>query len=393
MKKVAVYTSTRADYGLLRPLISRLSKKSQIDLRLFVTGTHLSEKYGFTVSEIEKDHKNLIYYRAQHLIDEDPQLKTLSIMTDAMRVYAENLVQDSPDISIVLGDRYEALCYGIACATLRIPMVHIHGGEVTLGALDDKYRHCLTKLAEWHFVSCEKYRKRVIQLGENPDHVFNVGALGVDNALNTQLMSREELEKNLNCQLPEEFYLMTIHPETNANDHGSELVSYFLMQLENRLLSTDTFVLVTGVNNDPGAQIIRDLIVQFVSKMGKKALFVESLGVVRYLSLMKLATAVLGNSSSGVLEAHSMKTPSVNIGLRQDGRERESSVLDFVNVQSLSELNFDTLVGLKKELQNKNNTSIFGNGRTSDLMAIHLTEIIDNLHTLKPSKSFFDIGD
>lgn len=389
--KISIFTSTRADYGLLKPLITKLKLNASIEVRLFVTGTHLSKNFGETISEIEKEHKNEIYYRVEHILDEDLKYKNLKIMADAMSAYSDALVNDKPDLTIILGDRYEAFCYGLICASLIIPIVHLHGGELTLGAIDDKFRHCLTKLSEWHFVACDKYRKRVIQLGESPDTVFNVGALGIDNALNLKLLSKDDLEKDLKVRLSTELYLFTYHPETNSADYGSELLQSFLISLEKRLAEKEAYIIVTGVNNDPGSSVIRDLIQKFISRVGHKALYVESLGVVRYLSLLKLATAVLGNSSSGVLEAFTMKTPTANIGLRQAGRERESSVVDFPNKASLLNLNFDQFVSLKKDLQSEKQISIFGSGCASELMASQVNSIVEKLNNSRNFKEFFDL--
>lgn len=391
MKKLVIYTSTRADYGLLKPIIEKLKTKSDIHLRLFVTGTHLSDQFGNTVTEIEKTDKDIIYYRVKHSVQEDSKYKNLLIMSDAIKKYGEALADDLPDLAIVLGDRHEALCFGLACSSLAVPIVHLHGGELTFGAIDDKYRHCLTKLSEWHFVACEKYRQRVIQLGENPKRVFNVGALGVDNALHVDLLSKNELEKNLNFKLPDELYVFTFHPETNSQDYGAGILINFLAKLEAHLAVNDAKVIVTGVNSDPGSEKIRSIILNFVAKVGSKALFIESLGMLRYLSVLKLATAVLGNSSSGVLEAFSLGTPAANIGLRQDGRERETSVIDFHDEKSLNNLNFNHFSALKKELSKAQNESIFGAGNASESIVRELANIIGKLDDSIKNKIFYDL--
>jgi GDP/UDP-N,N'-diacetylbacillosamine 2-epimerase (hydrolysing) len=391
MKKIVVYTSTRADYGLLKPFIDKLKQIENLDVVLFVTGTHLSADFGFTVSEIEANHNDLIRYRVEHSSVEDKSTSNLNIMSEALQKYATILSADKPDMAVVLGDRYEALCFGLSCAALHIPLIHIHGGEITTGAIDDKFRHCLTKLSEWHFVACDRYKKRVIQLGENPDTVFNTGALGVDNALNLKLKNQSTLENELKIKIPKEFYLCTFHPETNSQDFGAELLNHFFTKLEKRVKDKNALVLVTGVNSDAGSDKIRKIKKDYVEKLGKNALFFESLGVVNYLSFMSLATVVVGNSSSGVLEAYSMKTPTINLGYRQNGRIREPSVLDFLTPESLLELNFDQILSLKDNMRSGSQISLFGDGNAALKMSEAVKIILQNLSKSVQSKVFYDI--
>lgn len=394
-KKIAVYTSTRADFGLLKPLIANLIQLQKFEVRIFVTGTHLDPDFGSTVSEIEKFFPNEIFYRVQQSMKENAKAKNLFIMSEAIQKYTEALVANPPDLAIVLGDRYEALCFGLVCASLGLPIAHLHGGELTLGAIDDKFRHCLTKLSNWHFVACENYKQRVIQLGEQPDTVFNVGALGVDNALNQKVMSADELQADLGIDFKKfsELYLFTFHPETNAKDSGAELLKAFLSNLSKRLKSHSGLVVITGVNSDPGCEVIKEILLKFQSENTPHVYFKESLGLVRYLSVMKLATAVLGNSSSGILEAHSMKTPGVNLGYRQQGRERENSVVDLPLASDCLKFDFEKLVILKKQLlQAIAEKSIFGDGKTATLIAKNVEEILQK-NTFSMTKEFFDLQD
>jgi UDP-hydrolysing UDP-N-acetyl-D-glucosamine 2-epimerase len=389
--KIAVYTSTRAEYGLMRPLLKRLEQKQEFETRLFVTGTHFSEKYGYTVSEIEKDFPNLIHYRVEHNITEDVKHKSTIIMSDAIASYAKALVANPPDLAVVLGDRYEALCFGLVCASLNIPLVHLHGGELTYGAIDDKYRHCLTKLSEWHFVACETYRNRVMQLGENPKNIYNVGSLGVDNALNLKLLNRDELQTALGVELSGEYYVFTFHPETNSPDFGVSLLNAFLNKIETHLKNSITQIILTGVNNDPGSALVKKVLEDFCQRNKSNVFYFESLGVLKYLSAVSHATAVLGNSSSGVLEAHSLKTPAINVGSRQEGRERETSLIDFPTEDSLHSLNFSKLIELKHSLSTSKNSSNFGDGKASAKMVEALSDIAQNLvANSKPIKRFFD---
>lgn len=386
MKKIAIFTSTRADYGLLKPLIKRLAQDSFFKPQLFVTGTHFDKKFGHTVDEIKKDFSKYIFYKVPQNMKESPKYKNLNIMADSVSKYSKALQKSLPDVAIILGDRYETLCFALVCHSLRVPIAHIHGGELTYGALDEQYRHCITKLSTLHFTACETYRKRVIQLGEDPKRVFNVGALGIENALHHPLLTKKELEKSLKVKLPEEFYVLTFHPETHSKDYGLGLLKAFLKNLKNYVKSKNTFVIITGVNSDPGGKDIREVLKSFCKTMGlQKTLFVESLGVSRYLSAVKFATAVLGNSSSGILEVHSLKTPCVNIGLRQEGREREKSVIDLVTKQECT--NFDlTSLRLRKKRLSKPTSSLFGNGNVSWLIVNKLKKNFE-----LQSKSFFDI--
>lgn len=393
MKKIAVYTSTRADFGILKPLIEKLIQSQNFEVRLFVTGTHLEKDFGSTVAEIEKYFPKNIFYRVQHSMKDDPRFKNLKVMGELISKYTESLVEDPPEMAVVLGDRYEAFCFGIVCATLGIPLAHLHGGELTLGAIDDKFRHCLTKLSNWHFVACEKYRQRVIQLGEKPENVFNVGALGVENALHERLLSLSDLETDLGVSLKDksEIYLFTFHPETESSDHGKALLSGFLNKLGERLKAKKGLLIVTGVNSDAGASAIREIIEDFQQKFSKFVLFRESLGMLRYLSVMKIATAVLGNSSSGILEAYSLGTPAVNLGLRQEGREREDSVVDLATAEMVAQFDFDHVVSLKNRFMTlKQKESIFGNGQTSDEMLKQFKNMAQKpqLSVIKP---FYDL--
>lgn len=391
--KIAVYTSTRADFGILKPLIQQLISISDFDVRIFVTGTHLEKDFGYTVSEIERYFPQNIFYRVQHAMKEDPRLKNLKVMGELIPKYSEALVENPPRLAVVLGDRYEALCFGLVCASLNIPFAHLHGGELTLGAIDDKFRHCLTKLANWHFVACEKYRQRVIQLGEKPEKVFNVGALGVENALNEKLMTEADLEKDLGISFKpdSENYLFTFHPETNSVDYGEGLLKGFLQKLSERIQSHQVKVIMTGVNSDPGAEKIKKMLQNFNNRHPQNVIFRESLGMLRYLSVMKRVTAVLGNSSSGILEAYSLGTPSVNIGSRQAGRERENSVIDLANAADCLGFDFSHLVQVKKQLMTSAlKESIFGNGQTSKKMVTELQNI-SRKQDFNIFKEFYDL--
>ena len=390
MKKLVVYTSSRADYGLLRPLIDRLKKSSAVKPVLFVTGTHLSDQYGRTIDEIKAEHADIIGAEVNHSLGGQDYIDTAKAMSEALLAYAQNLQMIKPDYALVLGDRYEAMSFGLACATLMIPIFHIHGGELTYGALDDKFRHCLTKLSDYHFASCEKYRKRIIQMGENPDCVYNVGALGVDNALNASLLSKAELEKQLGFSLAPETYLVTFHPETNSVDFGAPLLKAMLKKIYERVDQHQALVIITGVNSDVGANAVRNEIENFVKSNPAKIKYFESLGMLKYLTCLKYATAVVGNTSSGILEAHSLGTPALNIGHRQDGRERELSVVDLVTTDNIEAFDFKSLSNLKKGLILFDQSSLFGNGQSSTLITRYIEDIVTR-HQVPKFKMFYDL--
>ena len=320
MFTVAVVTGTRAEYGLLRPVLQKLAAANTLCLRLLVTGTHLSKEYGYTVSEIETD--------APLGIAIDERLDILSQPVGEGRVATARRValclqgctayfeKTKPDAVLLLGDRYEIFAAAQAAALLGIPVAHISGGDVTAGADDDWFRHCVTKLAALHFPSCEAYRARVIRMGEEPGRVLNVGGLGDENIRQLPLMSYEGLQVSLGFALPRPYALLTFHPETQSAQTPAEQVDALLAALQ---ANPQLFYLCTKANADAGGEVINARLEAFCRENADAAL-VASLGVLRYLSAMKHAALVLGNSSSGVVEAPSLGIPCVNIGDRQRGR-------------------------------------------------------------------------
>lgn len=383
-KKVLVYTSTRADYGLLSPLIDQLAKSNLLEPLIFVTGTHVESNYGLTIQEIKKKHNPFIAAEVSHKLGGKEPLETAVAMADALLVYSRKIAELQPDYAIVLGDRYEALSFGLACANLKIPLIHIHGGELTYGAIDDKFRHCLSKLAEFHFVACEVYRARLLQMGEDPQTVFNVGALGVENALKTPYLSVGDLEKIVGFSLSQETYMLVFHPETNSADFGLENLKALLKKLQERIENFGAKVIVTGVNSDAGSVRIKQELSQFIEKNKDHVFFFESLGSQNYMSAIRFVTAVVGNSSSGILEAHSLGTPALNVGFRQEGREREMSVIDLKIPQDIQNFDFSELVKIKIKLGQTTTPSLFGDGQVS----VKMVQIIENDLLRKKTESF-----
>ena len=324
--RICVFTGTRADYGLLTPLLRRLDQDAGTTLLLLVSGSHLSKRHGHTVDAIIADGYT-ISAEVPLPLDDDSDLGVARAMGVAVSGCAEALKDLAPDLLVLLGDRWECLACAVAASSLRIPLAHLHGGETTEGAMDEYFRHAITKLSRLHFTSCEQYRQRVIQMGEHPDTVFNVGALGVENVRTVELLDREALEADLGLSL-ERCLLTTYHPATLAKDDAAEMEAFFT-GLETALNEDETLTaILTGANADPGGSLIDARAAALNKKFPDRTRVVPSLGLTRYLSVMSCCAAVVGNSSSGILEAPSFKVPTVNVGDRQKGREQADSVFD-----------------------------------------------------------------
>lgn len=324
MKRICVVTATRAEYGLLKNVIVRLEQETDIIVNVVVTGTHLSPRFGETYREIEKDGVR-ICARIPILEDEDTALGVLDTMGNALKGFGGFFQSNPQDMVIILGDRYEIMAVCIAAMMEKIPIAHIHGGEITEGAIDDAIRHSITKMSYLHFASTEEYRKRILQLGEQPDRVFNVGALGVENVLRQPLMSREELEKSIAFVLGEQYGLVTFHPVTLEEQTAIEQL-HQLLEAMNEL--EDYHFIITMSNADEGGIQINEELIKYAHAHEKRIYVTESLGMKRYLTAMKYASFVLGNSSSGIIEAPAMRVPTVNIGDRQKGRVQAESILN-----------------------------------------------------------------
>lgn len=325
MRKICVVTGTRAEYGLLSRLMKLIKDSDQTELQIIATNMHLSPKYGNTYLEIEND--GFVIDKKIPILDEekDDARATIKSMAKALSGFADAYDELKPDMIVVLGDRYEILAAATAALIERIPIAHIHGGEITEGAYDDAIRHSITKMSHLHFTSTEEYRNRVIQLGEQPDRVFYVGALGVENIKKLPLLSKEEIERDIQFKLDENTILVTYHPVTLGNHTAEQDIKEFIGALEER---KDLRVFFTMPNSDTGSQVIVDAINEFVSSNKDRAVAYKSLGIKRYLSVMNNVGAVVGNSSSGILETPSFGIPTLNIGERQKGRMAADSVLN-----------------------------------------------------------------
>lgn len=322
--KACVVTATRAEYGLLKPLIEALNQSDSYQLQLLVTGTHLSTEFGMTWKSIEEDGYK-IDAKVEMLLSSDTPVgvsKSLGVMCMGLADAFESL---QPDFIIILGDRYEMVGVATIANLFSIPVVHIHGGEITQGALDDSFRHAITKLSHLHFASTAEYRQRIIQLGERPDKVFEVGAIGVDNIRNMKLLSRNDLSESIDLDISQPYFLVTYHPATV----GSSDVNIEIDNLMLALLSVpNSQSIITMSNADVGGRLINRRLEHWQGKYPKRIALFTSLGQLRYLSAVKHCLAVVGNSSSGIVEAPSLKRPTVNIGNRQKGRTQAESVIN-----------------------------------------------------------------
>ncbi len=321
--KICVITAARSEYGLLRGLISELLKRPGADVRLLVTGAHLDKDAGNTVGEIYGDGFKIA--AKVPICAGDSKLGVIDTMAAAMSKAGRALAKINPDIVVILGDRYESLAIASACCVLGFPIAHIHGGELTFGAFDDAFRHAITKMSRLHFASCEAYRRRIIQMGENPKTVFNVGALGVENISRLPLLSKSEIEKATGIADASKTLLATFHPVTTETDTQEAQMEELLCALASQ---DKYFSLFTYPNADTGSKKLNKMVLRYCGKYPSKFALVGSLGSLKYLSLMKYCAAVVGNSSSGIIEAPSLKRPTINIGSRQDGRIRAASVID-----------------------------------------------------------------
>lgn len=373
-RKICVVTGTRAEYGLLYWLMKRIQDDEAFELQLVVTGMHLSPEFGLTYKQIEEDGF-VINEKVEMLLSSDSAIGVAKSMGLGTIGFADAFERLQPDLLIVLGDRFEMLAVSQTALIMQIPLAHIHGGELTFGAYDDAIRHSISKMATWHFTSTESHRKRVIQLGEQPNRIWNVGALGIENILKMQLLSKEELYDHLHLDETKPLFLITYHPETNGTTNGIDPL------LEALAKYTDRNLVFTKSNADNGGRDINDAIGHFV-KENKYAYLFDSLGQLRYLSAVKHADVVIGNSSSGLIEVPYLQTPTVNCGERQLGRESPSSVIS-VNLNKKSiQLGIQAALSYKQPYE-----KLFGDGDSSGKIIQHLK----TLSTYAIQKEFYDL--
>jgi GDP/UDP-N,N'-diacetylbacillosamine 2-epimerase (hydrolysing) len=382
-RKICVVTGTRAEYGLLYWLMKEIKSDDALELQLIVTGMHLSPEFGLTYKTIEKDFK--IDKKIEMLLSSDTSVSISKSMGLAQISFAESFEELKPDILVVLGDRYEIFSAVSAAMIARIPIAHLHGGETTEGAFDESIRHSITKMSHLHFTATQEYKDRVIQMGEDPSRVFNVGGLGIDNIKKLKLLSKEEFEKSIDFKLNKKNILVTFHPVTLEHSTAKEQFTELLNAIDTLV---DTNIIFTKANSDTDGRVINQMIDEYVSKNHDKVVGFTSLGQLRYLSALQYVDAMVGNSSSGLAEAPTFKIGTINIGDRQKGRIMADSVISAdPNIESIR----DAFVKLhssefQKVLAETDNP--YGNGGASKKIKDIIKKVsLDDI--LK--KSFYDI--
>ena len=381
-RKVCVITGTRAEYGLLYWLMKEIQSDKDLQLQLIVTGMHLSSEFGLTYKEIEKNFK--IDKKVEMLLSSDTVLGISKSMGLAQISFSEAYEELAPDILIVLGDRYEIFSAVSSAMISRIPIAHISGGEITEGVIDEAIRHSITKMSHLHFVSTEEYKNRVIQLGEHPNRVFNLGAIGIDNINKLKLFSKNEFLKSIDFSLNKKNILVTFHPVTLEKYTSKEQFQELLNSIDEL---EDTNIIFTKSNSDTDGRVINQMIDAYVSRNNNTVSFI-SMGQVRYLSALKFVDAVVGNSSSGLTEAPIFGIGTINIGDRQKGRINCESVLNCnASKESINNAFFELY---SKRFQNVLREVInpYGNGGTSEKI-INIIKNFDLKNILK--KSFYDL--
>ncbi|MGL5673249.1 MAG: UDP-N-acetylglucosamine 2-epimerase [Plesiomonas shigelloides] len=380
MKTVAVFTGSRAEYGLLYWIMKEIQSDPDLQLKLIVSGMHLSPEFGLTAQQIEQDGFT-IDEKIEMLLSSDTSVGVVKSMGVALLGLADSLPRLQADALVILGDRFEALAAAQAAMLLRIPVAHLHGGEITEGAYDDAIRHAITKLSHWHFTSTECYRQRVIQMGERPEHVFNVGAVGLDHLNKTPLMSLTELEESLAFRLDAPFFVVTYHPVTLADEDPVTTFNALLHALD---MFPDHRIIFTYPNADDGGRAIIPLLEQYAAEQPLRVKTIPSLGYRRYLSSVAYCSAVVGNSSSGIIEVPSLHVPTVNIGSRQRGRLAANSVIHCSSEQS------SIISAIRAALQPIDKEMFinpYGKGNASEQIVMHL-----KTSEVSCVKSFYDLS-
>lgn len=382
MRKIIVITGSRAEYGLLKNLLRKLKKIRIFKTKLIVTGSHLSKRHGYTIQEIINDKIN-IDYKIDMKINKDSENDITNSISIIFKKISPIYFKEKPNLIILLGDRYELLAPAFAALIYRIPIAHIHGGEVTNGAYDDAIRHSISKMSNLHFVSNLTYKKRLIQLGEAKKDIYIIGGMGVDAIKNIDLLKKKEIEKKINIKFRKKNLIVTMHPETKSYGLNKVYITNLLKVLS-RL--KDTTIIFTCANADNDNLIINQEIKKFTYK-NLNSYFFYSLGQKNYYSCLKYVDAVIGNSSSGVLEVPSFKIPTINIGNRQEGRIMAKSVINVDykeknisrSIKRIYSKNFKKII--------KTSKNPYGDGGATDKMIKILLKI--KQYTVK--KTFRDI--
>lgn len=382
-RKICVVTGTRAEYGLLYPLMKKIDQDDAFQLQLVVTGMHLSPEFGLTYEQIEHDGF-FIDEKVEMLLSSESAVGVTKAIGLGTISFADTFTRLQPDVVVVLGDRFEIFAATQAAMTMRIAIAHIHGGELTEGLIDDPIRHSITKMAHIHFTANEEYKNRVIQMGEQPQTVFNVGALGIEGIKNTKLLSVDELSKSVELNL-DKFFLITLHPTTLEKSRAE-------MQIKTLLKALDKFpehqLIFTKANADTDGRVINKYIENYVQQNNNRAKLFDSLGQVRYLSAIKHSDAVIGNSSSGLIEVPFFRKPTIDIGIRQQGRLKATSIISCnYEVNEIQDAIQNSLC--EKFQENiKSMTMLYGEGNTS-LQIKNILKEIDLQNII--IKKFYDL--
>lgn len=370
MRKVAVVTGTRAEYGLLKNTLNRIKESKSLELKLIVTGTHLSEEFGYTINEIIEDGF-IVNEKLPILLENNTKGKTTKEMAILIFKLSEAFEKLKPDLVIILGDRYEIFAVASAAMTMNIPIAHISGGEITEGAIDEQIRHAITKMSHIHFPGSLSYAQNIINMGEEAWRVFNVGDPGIENIKTTRLLSKEELRRQLDIDIDENTLLITYHPVTLELKE----LSFQVENLIKALKIINKKMIITYPNADSGSQYIIEKLNQFQKSNSNVYLF-ENLGILKYLSVMKLCGAVVGNSSSALVEAPYLKIPVVNIGNRQKGRLMASNIVSCSNKYEDIVDSINKVLSYEFKENVKTTVSLYGEGNTSE-------EIVKIIETIK----------
>lgn len=387
MKKICIVTGTRAEYGLLKPIIDKVYRSGELELQLVVTGAHLSPEFGMTYREIEDDGYP-ICSKIEMLLSSDTSVGITKSMGVALIGFADFFGNHKPDMVIILGDRYEMLACASAALAAKIPIAHIGGGEKTEGAIDEAIRHSITKMSLLHFTATDEYRNRVIQLGEQPDMVYNVGALGVENIRNIKLLRKEELERQINFRFSAPTIMITYHPVTMEMMTSREQFANLLTAIDHH---KDISIIFTKANADMDGRIINRMIDEYVEKNSDRCVVYTSLGQLKYLSALQFCDAVAGNSSSGLIEVPSFGIPTIDIGDRQRGRVAARSVIHCG--YGVSEIDKALQTALSVEFRSK--LREVRNPYEKEGTSCQITEIIKNTfhNGIEMKKKFYDIGE
>ncbi len=383
MRKICVVTGTRAEFGLLRPLIQAIKDDTDFVLQLVATGMHLSAEFGYTITDIEREGF-CVDKKVECLLSSDSAVGVSKSVALAISGFADAFADLQPDLIVVLGDRTEILGVVIAATSANIPIAHLHGGETTEGAYDEGIRHAITKFSHLHFTCTETYRKRVIQLGENPNTVFNVGAICIDSIKKLPLLNKGDFEKAINFKLNKRNVLVTYHPVTLEKESPKQTFQNILEVLDKQ---ENCNIIFTYANSDKNGRIINTMIEDYVAKNPEKSICYPSMGQLRYLSALQFVDAVVGNSSSGIGEVPSFNIPTINIGDRQKGRIFSESVIqsDITKEEITEAVNKAFDKDFRKKIQNQK--QIYGNGNTT----LKIMNILKKHDTIELKKSFFDI--